>query len=182
MSLSCNLCSKVFTRPDNLSRHKKTVHGEKSFKCAECNKLFDRVDTMKKHQKTHLIPKKRKANEVVTPVKRSRPNPSRRLTNQPERCLNTFSTVQFLPDDNDKGDIPLFLHSKETELKERIEDAATLDRGVKYYIILSVQLSRKISPDADETCTAHFRSKCEVVLLGSSPNLQSAFDKVSLFL
>lgn len=178
MSLSCDICHKKFARTDSLYRHKRTAHGEKNLECSECKKLFHRLDVLQKHEKTHLEPKKRKVSpKIAPPAKKSRPNPP--SENQPRSCLNTFTTVQFLPDDNNKGDIPLFLHSKETELKEQIEEAATTKRGVKYYLNLAVQLSRKISPDKDETCVAYFRSLCEVVLLESLPNLQAAFDKVS---
>ena len=52
--LSCSECGRVFTRPDNLKRHVKSVHSrEKSFTCDECGKSFATKDKLKQHQRSH---------------------------------------------------------------------------------------------------------------------------------
>ena len=54
IGFSCAECSKVFTRPDNLKRHVKSVHSrEKSFTCDECGKRFGTNDKLKQHQRSH---------------------------------------------------------------------------------------------------------------------------------
>ena len=59
-AFSCDVCSKTFTRRDNLRRHKKR-HGEgfrvqsSSFKCRQCEKSFNHRDYLK-HLKMHSRP------------------------------------------------------------------------------------------------------------------------------
>ncbi len=51
---SCAECGRVFTRPDNLKRHVKSVHSrEKSFICDKCGKRFGTNDKLKRHEKIH---------------------------------------------------------------------------------------------------------------------------------
>ena len=52
--LSCNECGRVFTRPDNLKRHVKSIHSrEKLFSCQECGKSFATKDKLTRHGKVH---------------------------------------------------------------------------------------------------------------------------------
>ncbi len=52
--LSCNECGRVFTRPDNLKRHVKSIHSrEMLFSCQECGKSFATKDKLTRHGKVH---------------------------------------------------------------------------------------------------------------------------------
>jgi len=43
-------------------------------------------------------------------------------------------------------------------------------------------MMRFTTANEEETCSAHFRSKCAMTLAGETPNIQEAMDKVSFHL
>ena len=47
----CEICGKVFTRPDKLKRHEKTHTNEKPHQCNKCDKSFHRNWDLKRHEK-----------------------------------------------------------------------------------------------------------------------------------
>ena len=51
--ICCPQCDQVFTREENMLRHKKRFHYDhsKSYKCDTCHKLFTRFDALKRHEK-----------------------------------------------------------------------------------------------------------------------------------
>lgn len=53
-SCQCNICNKVFTRPEHLRRHMITHSDERKFACKMCDKKFRRADHLKNHQSCHL--------------------------------------------------------------------------------------------------------------------------------
>lgn len=53
----CNVCSKVYTKRSNLSRHIQTAHKNKRFACSECPKSFTQSSTLSDHiKKKHSLP------------------------------------------------------------------------------------------------------------------------------
>ena len=52
-TLTCDICSKMYTARKSLLRHQRTVHGGSSFNCHLCNAKFGRLDVLHKHKKTH---------------------------------------------------------------------------------------------------------------------------------
>ncbi|GAB1604234.1 zinc finger protein 808-like [Argonauta hians] len=50
---SCELCGKVFSRYDNLERHRRIHQGEKVHQCEICNKFFAQSSYLKVHRRTH---------------------------------------------------------------------------------------------------------------------------------
>lgn len=46
----CYLCKVKFSRPDNLKRHKYSVHFGQNFPCEVCGKTFSRQDKLKVHK------------------------------------------------------------------------------------------------------------------------------------
>lgn len=53
MDYTCKTCSKQFTQLRSLSRHERSIHGEKRFCCDQCSESFTRKDALKRHQKRH---------------------------------------------------------------------------------------------------------------------------------
>ncbi|XP_028414926.1 uncharacterized protein LOC114538015 [Dendronephthya gigantea] len=53
MSFTCKTCSKNFTQLRSLTRHERSVHGEKKFVCDQCSASFTRKDDLKRHKKRH---------------------------------------------------------------------------------------------------------------------------------
>ncbi|KAL0764365.1 hypothetical protein CaCOL14_013000 [Colletotrichum acutatum] len=52
-SHTCEVCSRSFTRIENLKRHQKTHQGNLPHRCIICQKRFSRSDLLKKHQRLH---------------------------------------------------------------------------------------------------------------------------------
>ena len=50
---ACDLCEKSFTYRHHLLRHRRTIHGEKSFECPLCPYKTARKDNLIPHQKVH---------------------------------------------------------------------------------------------------------------------------------
>ena len=53
MAFVCDICEKQFSQKTNLARHKKAVHGVRSFNCERCGVAFNRNDALKRHMKKH---------------------------------------------------------------------------------------------------------------------------------
>ncbi|XP_066927806.1 zinc finger protein 91-like [Clytia hemisphaerica] len=51
--IQCNVCGKVFTRPESLRRHHFIHSGERPFPCKYCSKRFYRKDLLKDHTIVH---------------------------------------------------------------------------------------------------------------------------------
>ena len=49
----CELCEETFTHRKDLLRHRRTIHGEKSFECPLCPYKTARKDKLVSHQKVH---------------------------------------------------------------------------------------------------------------------------------
>ena len=49
----CELCEKSFTYRHHLLRHRRTIHGEKSFECDLCPYKTARKDMLVSHRKIH---------------------------------------------------------------------------------------------------------------------------------
>ncbi|KAG7038778.1 C2H2 type zinc finger domain protein [Colletotrichum scovillei] len=52
-SHTCGVCSRSFTRIENLKRHQKTHQNNLPHRCMICQKRFSRSDLLKKHQRLH---------------------------------------------------------------------------------------------------------------------------------
>lgn len=51
---SCDVCGKLLSSRDSITRHKLVFHqDERPFECEQCGRRFKIKDTLKKHQKTH---------------------------------------------------------------------------------------------------------------------------------
>ena len=48
----CDKCALEFLPKENLLRHIRSVHGEKQFEYSLCSKKFSRPDNLKKHDRT----------------------------------------------------------------------------------------------------------------------------------
>ena len=53
MAIIREICEKEFTQMTNLTRHKKTIHGDYSCTCERCGDAFNRKDALKRHMKKH---------------------------------------------------------------------------------------------------------------------------------
>ncbi|KAB5596391.1 hypothetical protein CTheo_28 [Ceratobasidium theobromae] len=54
-SRRCDICNKTFTKECDVTRHRRTAHGEDEieFKCHECGRLFNRKDALERHYKVY---------------------------------------------------------------------------------------------------------------------------------
>ena len=52
MAFKCDICSKEFTREQDVLRHIRSKHRENKFECNVCNKKFSRKDTLTRHVKS----------------------------------------------------------------------------------------------------------------------------------
>ena len=52
MAFRCDICSKEFTREQDVLRHIRSKHRETKFECNVCNKKFSRKDTLTRHVKS----------------------------------------------------------------------------------------------------------------------------------
>ena len=63
-SYECDFCDKTFSRPENVTRHIRTVHeGKKPFKCEECGRNFTEKRNLEHHNESYHAPRNLK---VVT--------------------------------------------------------------------------------------------------------------------
>ena len=60
----CDFCDKTFSRPENVTRHIRTVHeGKKPFKCEDCGRNFTEKRNLEHHNESYHAPRNLK---VVT--------------------------------------------------------------------------------------------------------------------
>ncbi|QRW00608.1 C2H2 zinc finger [Ceratobasidium sp. AG-Ba] len=54
-SRRCDICNKTFTKECDVTRHRRTAHGEDEieFKCHECGRSFNRKDALERHYKVY---------------------------------------------------------------------------------------------------------------------------------
>jgi len=76
-------------------------------------------------------------------------------------------------------DLRVFLHSVREEITHHIQDAAVSHGGAKWYISVSVNMTRTSVDGLVEVCAPWFRSACATTLTGEEPNVQEAIEKVS---
>ena len=50
---SCEICFKKFQTIKGLRRHMSTVHSDGRFHCDQCNAVFSRKDNLKRHKQRH---------------------------------------------------------------------------------------------------------------------------------
>ncbi|MPC07736.1 Zinc finger protein 358 [Portunus trituberculatus] len=62
----CLACSKAFTTPKALSRHRLVHQGNKTHKCTQCGKAFLELCDLKRHTKRHLQKSAKRAKAVAT--------------------------------------------------------------------------------------------------------------------
>jgi hypothetical protein len=54
----CNICSKRFTRKENLEGHLRCHNSEKPFQCPKCNRIFGHASELSRHRKSHFEQRK----------------------------------------------------------------------------------------------------------------------------
>lgn len=50
----CELCSRSFTRKDNLKAHTRSHFGERPYACSNCGKAFGRLNDCRRHERIHV--------------------------------------------------------------------------------------------------------------------------------
>lgn len=57
---SCGHCSESFTKRNDLNKHLKTIHKDKTLVCDVCGQSFTQIQTLKRHSKIHQSDQKNK--------------------------------------------------------------------------------------------------------------------------
>lgn len=94
---------------------------------------------------------------------------------------DVFSTYTIKPSDNTAGDLPLFLEEARPKIFDVIKEKIEMYKGVKWYIIVKVCLSREDLFGNEEFIHPFFRS-CVATETSSyelSSNIDEAFRKVN---
>ncbi|GBN70684.1 hypothetical protein AVEN_171541-1 [Araneus ventricosus] len=224
---SCDICQKVFSRRDNLTRHRKIHEDQKVFICNICQKKFGRKDVLNRHKKTHgkneLVAHNncQKSSGGASNSNRQRNTPSSTSVHICEFCNKSFSRKSCLlqhtriehgfkrkhessPCTNKRAKkmkhaLDVFtkhelFHSDKVskDLKEYIKEmrprvynllSHELDvlNSIKWYMVVTMEMSRMISDDEEKTITTHFRSNCDTVLTLDFvwENIDKGFDKIT---
>ena len=108
-------------------------------------------------------------------------------TNSPTKCKNplsirdVFSTYTINPSDNTAGDLSLFLEEARPKIFDVIKEKIELYKGVKWYIIVKVRMSRDDFAGDEEFINPFFRScvATETNITEIPSNIDEAFTKVN---
>ncbi|XP_035222000.1 uncharacterized protein LOC118194898 [Stegodyphus dumicola] len=142
-------------------RHER-LHSEnaKDIKCGHCGKGFARRYAAKHHETKCL--KRPSTSEANSHIQASLP-PAKKLKKtfpDCEEALNSFKQYIILPEDGSDEDLTVFLSTVQDSVRERLREYLTLNRGIKWYYVVSAKFIRFVTEQEIETTTAHFRSAC----------------------
>lgn len=200
----CDVCRKDFLRKSDLDRHSK-IHKPKSqdsvqFSCEKCNVTFTRRDNLKRHLSSHLNLPCAECDQIFNtkfnllhhvrvshakPVKRkssiSKATPKRSKNTNSKTSLNVFTTHILSFNETNSKDMLVCFEEIRPELRHLLEDELVEKRGVKWYVVVKVQLSRVGSDGEVQIITPYFRSKCEIELLPTTipEHIESAASKIT---
>ena len=157
----------TFDREFRLKSHIKS-HDIKAFECDICSRTFSSKYNLKQHKKFH-------------------PTNQPLFTNTPLKCQkiltinDVFSTHTINPSINTTYDLPLFLEETRPQIFDVLKEKIETCKGVKWYIVVKVCLSREDMFGDEEIITPFFRSCVSTETNSSkiSSNIDEAFTKVN---
>lgn len=120
---ACNLCSKVYTRKDGLTRHVLSVHEQRKFTCDQCEKTFKRNYSLTAHKQGAKCSRKRnsEAESSVSP-KRRRVTPALLPPCEISNELLSFNLESYEPDTHETIRHNLRLIKPYTQTNRKIMD------------------------------------------------------------
>ena len=173
---TCDTCSSVFNHYDSLQCHLK-LHAQKQFECDKCHQFFQRPHKLQNHiQKMH---------SHFSSIKRLSDGPSSapkkfKSTSRHSALNNTFSVQNFVPEDQNCKDLVICLNAMKPLLQHGIEQELLEKNSVKWYLTVSLQLSKTLPDGIEDVITADFSSRNSIEFLAYSipSHLDEAFDKI----
>ncbi|GAB1604351.1 zinc finger protein 182-like [Argonauta hians] len=131
---NCDICSKRFSRRDNLERHKSTHFNEKLFNCDVCQKSFSRKSYLRVHHRIHTGEKPYVCDRCGFAFSRKDHLLKHKKNNEGERKLSCVPPKQII------------------DLKEDIIDA---DGNCQQVVVISADPSSMIESDGTNMVITH---------------------------
>lgn len=169
----CEECNITFTRRDNLIRH---LSSHSNFPCEECDQVFKQKSNLVQHiHVSHAKPGKRR----IVDSKEISSKQSKKTNGK--TSLDTFTTHVLPFSETSCRDLLICFEELRLKLTSVLEVELEEKRGIKWYLVVKIELSRVGCDGEVQIITPYFCSKCQTELLSNTipEHIEGAISKVT---